>query len=170
MKLSKNYRKLKLMRNGSSFASPESGHYEVERTSILLPITLADEYNYHWGDNYEWRIVEEPANELMKEHLGCEQPTTDRELIEMIKNDVIASEKIVKSDEVKYKPFTHCNFDLFDKVIKSKDNKQIGRISIDATNEQYPYRINKKSLSNIDLYHYWTFEDGSVIGQEVINE
>ena len=51
MKLSKNYRKLKLMRNGSSFASPESGHYEVERTSILLPITLADEYNHHWKDS-----------------------------------------------------------------------------------------------------------------------
>jgi len=48
MILSKRYRKLKLMRNGTSFASPESGHYEVERTSILLPITLAEDYNYNW--------------------------------------------------------------------------------------------------------------------------
>ena len=51
MKLSKCYRKLKLLRDGASFASPESGHHKVERTSIMLPITLADEYNYHWKES-----------------------------------------------------------------------------------------------------------------------
>lgn len=60
MKLSKCYRKLKLLRDGASFASPESGHYKVERTSIMLPITLADEYNYHWEESgVYFEVIEE---------------------------------------------------------------------------------------------------------------
>jgi len=88
MKLSKCYRKLKLLRDGASFASPESGHYKVERTSIMLPITLADEYNYHWEESgvYYEEIeeiedieeIEVEEIEIKKEAPVVEQPTIGR--------------------------------------------------------------------------------------------
>ena len=82
MKLSKCYRKLKLLRDGASFASPESGHYKVERTSIMLPITLADEYNYHWEESgvyyEEIEDIEVEEIEIKKEAPVVEQPTIGR--------------------------------------------------------------------------------------------
>lgn len=65
LKLSKTYRKLKLLRNGSGYTSPESGHYEVERTSIMLPITLAENYNDHWRESgvYYEELPEEEITE-----------------------------------------------------------------------------------------------------------
>lgn len=52
MKMSKSYRKLKLMRSsGNSFIHPNEGHYEVEREHIMLPITLAENYNSRWQES-----------------------------------------------------------------------------------------------------------------------
>ena len=79
----------------------------------------------------------------------------------------------VKPDEVvkQYKPFDTCNFDLFDKVIKSKDGNIITRIiAVNKCAEyDYYYQSTPSFINNEELFKYWTFEDGSVIGQEVIN-
>ena len=74
MRLSKLYRKLKLMRNGSSFADPSSGHYEVERDSILLPIRLVEDYNYEWKTSGVY-FEELPEEDQIQEEVEEVKPT-----------------------------------------------------------------------------------------------
>ena len=133
MKLSKCYRKLKLLRDGASFASPESGHYKVERTSIMLPITLADEYNYHWEESGVYYEEIEEIEEI--EDIEVEPIEVKDEFVKFIESKVT----IENTDEPKDRmPTGATSLEKFYKEMEGKSSEE--------TNREMQKRIAAKTL------------------------